>query len=62
MSMPTLPARESKHDSLDGQDAEASSLTAIGRMFRLTFWLKSMGFPLDPQKVKLFAGGQQQPS
>ncbi|CAJ1415237.1 unnamed protein product, partial [Effrenium voratum] len=23
MSMPTLPARESKHDSLDGQDAEA---------------------------------------
>ena len=35
----------------------ARALTAIGLDFcTLTFW-KSRGFPLKPQKVKLFAGG-----
>ena len=35
----------------------AHFLTAGLDLWTLTFWLKSRGFPLNPPKAKLFAGG-----
>ena len=47
---------------MPGGEAVLARLTEarllLGWIFRLElFWLKSRGFPLNPPKVKLFAGG-----